>query len=150
MPNRKFVTPKIFNDLISMDIRWIVEISPKFIPPKILSPKFMAAKLMVNNVITWPLRTSVWFFKEFISRNFQCQINSCGKSLRFQLHNSFCKVLGIRVFVQLNRKSAIKWSNGNGRKRKRCLLRLICDLYPKLARRSQVEGSMFLVWKIVV
>ena len=26
VPNRKFVTPKIFNDLISMDIRWIVEI----------------------------------------------------------------------------------------------------------------------------
>ena len=51
MPNRKFVTTKIFNDLISMDILWIVEISPKFIPPKILSPKFMAPKLMVNNVL---------------------------------------------------------------------------------------------------
>ena len=50
VPNRKFVTPKIFNNLISMDILWIVEISPKFIPPKILSPKFMAPKLMVNNV----------------------------------------------------------------------------------------------------
>ena len=32
--HRKFVTSKIFNDLISLDFRWIVEISPKFIPPK--------------------------------------------------------------------------------------------------------------------
>ena len=30
--------------VISMDVRWIIEILPKFIPPKILSPKFMAPK----------------------------------------------------------------------------------------------------------
>ena len=41
---RRSVQPKIFNGLITVDIRWIAEISPKFISPKIFYRK------TVNNV----------------------------------------------------------------------------------------------------